>query len=1272
MLDGCGLIEHYLMPPAVYGPLPYAEAAIDVCSVVDIASSEAEAAGWIVQLAEDAIESGATRGDAEALLNVGDIRYDVKYHPDARGLMLVGTSVADSALVEADLRDNPNVEGFERDGVITAQDVPDDSLFGELYALENEGQTIRGAPGKAGADIGAVRAWDEFTTGSRDVVVAVIDSGIDLEHPELVANLWVNPGEIAGDGIDNDGNGYIDDVHGYDFVNGLENDGGEWMAAPPADDHGHGTHVAGIIGATGNNDEGVSGVNWSTSIMALKILDEHKTGTKFNALRALNYVLDMRTRAEDPVNVRITNNSYIDKRPDDYSARMHFKIKELDDAGVLFFAAAGNGSVRLGGADLDEFKYYPASYDSDNIVVVAAVDNRDQMWRSSNYGEGTVDIAAPGVGILSTDPTNAGAEGDYEYRTGTSMATPFASGVAALVWSQLPDATADEVRQALLDGSDELSWLQEVGGQRRLNAYGALTVDTYAPRANLDSANDIGILNPAPQTITVTYTDNDKLDLTKLDRYDLVVSRTTSEQFREYGVTVREPVELSADGHSVTVTYDLQPPGGMWDPLDNGAYLIHLQPSQVVDLANNAARPVNPNKDDLLLLGQFTVDVVFTSQFVVTSPLDTNDADPGNQSPADATGQVSLRSAVEEANEWKVDNTIFLPAGIYKLSIDGSGEDEAATGDLDIIDDLVIVGDGADSTIVDAGALDRVFHIHADVTVTLKDLSIVGGKVSGAEGTGGGIRNEGSLIVLDSMISDSQAEAGGGVANLGEMTITGSTLYGNSVSATGNGGGVFNAGTLTIANSTISDNTSVMGGGIYNNGVLTVNSSTIAGNTVDGLGFLPTGGPLLIATEVDGVSLGGGEVFDYAPQELTFRFSDGQEIDPNTLDGIVIRRAGGDGVVGNARDVVVEPGYLGVDSQFPNRVVARFAEPLPEDVYQIDIIGSGDGSLRNISGDPFDGDVFAIGPQDQRIGFKLQLAPQVTAVVPQPVSRLESQALTQASDQIVVYFSDDDLEPTRAADPNFYQLIATKDTATNADDVVFAPTLVEYDASRDGATLTFDSSIDALEADPGAFRLRIGTDRTLPVAPRQLTWEIEATSDFNTGGGVEIHFARANAGERAPEIDILFSKSDHGPFVPPYVSVVGNQVYVDLNSNLVSETSASELIDAINNDPNASNLLQASIVTGAPDTNITAPDIDYSPIRLLEFGSSFNTAVDVGTLGSQSTVVSARISQDGYPLDFPGGEDEPGHRSIPYESHLLGPADATAGIGTLYYNFRDE
>ena len=316
---------------------------------------------------------------------------------------------------------SPLVVAVEPDFVIAPATIPNDPSFGSLWGLHNTGQS----GGVVNADIDAPAAW-LTTTGSRGVVIAVIDTGVDYTHRDLAANAWRNAGEIAGDGIDNDGNGYVDDVFGWDFVN---------RDADPMDDNGHGTHVAGTIGAVGNNGTGVVGVNWQVSIMALKFLSGSGSGSTSGAIGALNYATRM--KRDFGVNVVATNNSW---GGGGFSTTLREAIAGGGRAGILFVAAAGND-----GTNNDSTPHYPSNYTDDALISVAATDRSNRLASFSNFGATSVDVAAPGAGIVSTLPGNR--SGSF---SGTSMATPHVAGVVGLMAAANPAATAAEIRTALL------------------------------------------------------------------------------------------------------------------------------------------------------------------------------------------------------------------------------------------------------------------------------------------------------------------------------------------------------------------------------------------------------------------------------------------------------------------------------------------------------------------------------------------------------------------------------------------------------------------------------------------------------------------------------------------------------------------------------------------------------------------------------------------------------------------------------------------------------
>ncbi len=336
---------------------------------------------------------------------------------------------ADVLQTVAQLTGRPGIAYAEPNYIQYADATPNDPDFDQLWGLHNTGQT----GGADDADIDGPEAWD-ITTGSGSIVVGVIDTGVDYTHEDLFDNMWVNAAESAGtDGIDDDGNGWIDDIYGWDFYN---ND------SDPFDDNGHGSHTSGTIGAVGNNGVGVVGVNWDVQIMALKFLSAGGSGPTDAAVEAVDYARTM--------GAQLTSNSW---GGGGFSQALYDAIEASGAADMLFIASAGNSN-----RDADASPSYPAAYDVDSIISVAATDDKDARASFSNWGLTTVDLAAPGVSVLSTTPGNT-----YGTKSGTSMAAPHVAGVAALAWGLAPSAPYAEIKAAILDGADPVAAFDPAG-----------------------------------------------------------------------------------------------------------------------------------------------------------------------------------------------------------------------------------------------------------------------------------------------------------------------------------------------------------------------------------------------------------------------------------------------------------------------------------------------------------------------------------------------------------------------------------------------------------------------------------------------------------------------------------------------------------------------------------------------------------------------------------------------------------------------------------------
>lgn len=366
----------------------------------------------------------------------------LKEFQEVKGLQLVkipeNVSLQDAL---AKYLENPYVLYAEPNYTYKENAIPDDGSYNLQWGL---------------TQINAPLAWN-ITTGSSNVIIAIVDSGIDLNHPDLKAHIWINPGEIPENGIDDDHNGYIDDVYGWNFVSNNNN---------VADDGGHGTHVAGIIAAVGNNALGIIGVMWNATIMPLKFLDKNGEGYIDDAVSSIRYATKM--------GAHVITCSWGGPQ---YSKALKDVI-EASSALVVCAAEDSDGNINN-----DITPFYPASFTCVNIISVAATDENDKLAYFSSYGVNSVDVAAPGTGIYSTLPGSS-----YGYMQGTSMAAPYVSGLAGLIKSIRPDLSALQIKYTILNNVDYLSSLSGkilTGG--RINAFKALTniiTDSTAPIVN--------------------------------------------------------------------------------------------------------------------------------------------------------------------------------------------------------------------------------------------------------------------------------------------------------------------------------------------------------------------------------------------------------------------------------------------------------------------------------------------------------------------------------------------------------------------------------------------------------------------------------------------------------------------------------------------------------------------------------------------------------------------------------------------------------------------
>jgi subtilisin family serine protease len=805
----------------------------DWFATLESSSSESAAPQFLVRLTASTTSQAGNVAGVQRLLEANSIQGTVVRGLGDPGMVQV-RDVSPHHNLREQLESSGLVSSVSEDQSVFAQQLPDDTEFAaQQYSFDNTGQFF----GTSNSDINAPQAWDK-TTGNHSVVVPVIDSGIDYTHPDLARNVWLNQGEIppslaaaltdtdsdglitfidlnqpansasvtddngngfidGGDlltdsrwenGVDDDGNGLTDDLIGWDFLNN-DND--------PLDDHRHGTHVAGTIGAVGDNGFGVAGVNWDVSLMPLKFLNTQLVGSTSDAILAINYATMMRSQFD--TNVRVMNASW--GSLGEFNPVLQTAISTAQTADILFVAAAGNGDVTGRGVDLDnDLGFFPASFDVDNIIAVAATDNNDNLARFSNFGATSVDLAAPGVGIAGL---NLG--GGLIFRTGTSMATPHVTGTVALLAALRPFATASEIRDAVIGSVRTVAGLSgDIATGGVLNAEAALNIDTFAPRGVVVTANDISTDGGTTQDIIIQYDDDTLVDVSTFDDTDIIVRK--QDDGSEFPASFL--FGPNSDVASASTLYRMTAPGGTWLLEDNGIYEVILQPGEVSDTGGRSSREA--------IIGSFEVAIEFAGQIDVTTT-------------ADGTTTGTLRAAVIAANASAGLNTIALrPGETYTLDISGAGEDASASGDLDITDGsgLVIRGNGA--VVEVTGGVDRVFDVQASGALTLLDVTIKGGDVSG---DGGGIRNNGGTLTIErSLLTENSATNGGALASSGTTTLINTTISANTAT---NGAGIdHSGGTLLVSSVTIADNSATStGGGFRSSANAQLQNTIVANNT---------------------------------------------------------------------------------------------------------------------------------------------------------------------------------------------------------------------------------------------------------------------------------------------------------------------------------------------------------------------------------------------------------------------------------------------------------
>ena len=474
----------------------------------------------------------------------GRVRISYTHVPDLELVDLPSGSDVIAAIGQ--YRRNPDVLYAEPDFLVYPSDVtPNDPLFSYTWGLQNLGDQN----GVAGADIHATLAW-QFSTGNRNVVVGDLDTGLNYNHTDLIANIYQNSVECNSNGLDNDGNGYINDCHGIDLV-------GDDSQNDPFDYIGHGTHTAGTMGAQGNNGIGVTGVNWQVSILPCKFIG-FDGGAVSAAVQCLDYMAWMK---EHGVNIVATNNSW---GGGGFSQALYDAIEGQMEDGILFIAAAGNGDIYDNSSDNDVNAVYPASFDLPNIIAVAATDRRDNLAWFSNYGVHSVHLGAPGVSVLSTFG-NA-----YEELSGTSMGTPHVTGSAALLKAFNPALDWISIKNLLMAGGDPNPNLASTVTQNRLNVYGAMTCSNRQIMAREEPRNNL-----------VTTSANTPILLRVLHINCADPAGPAEVNVQPSG----QVIELLDDGNAPDLAANDGVYSGSWTPTTTGLYTLNFPSGDNVTVA---------------------------------------------------------------------------------------------------------------------------------------------------------------------------------------------------------------------------------------------------------------------------------------------------------------------------------------------------------------------------------------------------------------------------------------------------------------------------------------------------------------------------------------------------------------------------------------------------------------------------------------------------------------------------------------------------------------
>jgi subtilisin family serine protease len=560
----------------------------------------------------------------------------------------------DTEALLAFLRTDARVVYAEPNYILRANLTPNDPSFGVLWGLDNTGQTINSIAGTAGAHISAKLAWD-ISTGSRATVVGVVDTGIDYTHPDLAANVWSAPTSftvtIGGTAIT-----CAAGTHGFNAIN---------KTCDPQDDHYHGTHVSGTIGAVGNNGAGVAGVNWTASIMGAKFLDANGSGSTANAINAIEFTIQAKQMFGAGANVRVLNNSW---GGGGFSQALLDEINKANTNNILFVAAAGNA-----GTNNDTTPSYPANYAAPNVVAVAATDNNDGRASFSSYGAKTVHLGAPGVDIASTYPGN-----QYAYLSGTSMATPHVAGAAALVLSVCALDTAG-VKSNLLSNVDPIGSMTGVtttGGRLNVNKAIRACSAPATPDFSLSATpSSRSVTQGAGTTYTVTVTPSGGFTgAVTLSASGLPAAATAT--FSPNPTTGASTMTVTTGSTTPTGSYPLTITGTSGTSHTATVTLVVTAPG-----TQNFTLSASPSSRTISRGARTTYTVTITRSGGFTGSVSL--AIGGL--PAGATGTFSPNPATAGSSTLTVTTTGSTPAGSFPLTITGTGAGLTRTAPVTLV-----------------------------------------------------------------------------------------------------------------------------------------------------------------------------------------------------------------------------------------------------------------------------------------------------------------------------------------------------------------------------------------------------------------------------------------------------------------------------------------------------------------------------------------------------------------------------------------------------------